>query len=130
MKKSDNFDIKWGESLSLDGWVAVPVALIRYQKNLKISSMEMNVLLNLLMHWWDKDKPPFPSQIAMAERIGVSTRTIQRNLNTLCQKKLITKTPLFSSKNSFKNRNIYNLMPLVIKLNEIHNMKKEENNKK
>jgi len=123
MKKSDNFDIKWGDHLSKDGWVAVPVALIRYQKILKISSMEMNVLLNLLMHWWDKDKPPFPSQIAMAERIGVSTRTIQRNLNTLCQKELITKTSLFLPNGVLKNRNTYNLTPLVIKLNEIHDMK-------
>lgn len=122
MKKSDNFDQKWGEALSSKGWIAVPVMLVTSQKKLNINSMEMNILLHLLMYWWDKDKHPYPSQISMAERIGVSVRTIQRHLETLSNKGLIIKisSPTI---NSFKTRNTYNLTPLVNKLNQIHIMK-------
>ena len=76
--KNQSFVGKWGEQTSDLGWTAVPIALLFLQGKLKISPIEMNVLINLLMHWWKLDQLPYPSQDAIAYRIGVSKRTIQR----------------------------------------------------
>lgn len=120
--KSDNFEQKWGKDLSSRGWIAVPVTLVLSQKKLGVSAMELNLLLNLLLHWWDKDKSPYPSQIAMANRIGVSVRTVQRTLNSLVKKDLISKITIqIGDDLSIKTRNAYNLEPLVKKLNLIIN---------
>lgn len=45
---------KWGEEACCLGWVSVPTVLMFAQSDLKLSSSELNVLLNLLMHWWGK----------------------------------------------------------------------------
>ena len=79
MKKTA-FKDKWGEETSAVGFIPFPSTLIFAQAELKLTPMEVNVLLNLLVHWWEKDKFPYPSQKAIAYRIGVSTRTVQRIL--------------------------------------------------
>ena len=50
---------KWGAA-ALAGFQTVPDLLLKHQKTLKISSAEMVVLLNVLMHWWYRDQMPFP----------------------------------------------------------------------
>lgn len=119
MKKSDNFDLKWGDQISNKGWVAIPTSLFFNQKRLNINSLEMNVLTNLIMHWWDKEKPPYPSQAAIANRIGVSVRTIQRALDELAKKGIIEKQSSSVFNPVFKGRNVYNLEPLVLLLSDI-----------
>ncbi|WP_257223467.1 hypothetical protein [Acinetobacter sp. YH16052] len=54
MKKYSFID-KWGETTSQLGFVSVPTALLFAQADLEINALEMNILLNLLMHWWNKD---------------------------------------------------------------------------
>lgn len=56
---------KWGRGVGRGGntgYVAIPEAFIRGQKRLGLSSTEMMVAINALMHWWYKDKPPFPGE--------------------------------------------------------------------
>ena len=50
---------KWGAA-ALGGFQTVPDLLLRHQNTLKITSAEMVVLLNVLMHWWYRDQMPFP----------------------------------------------------------------------
>jgi DNA-binding MarR family transcriptional regulator len=78
-----------GKVTSQLGFVSVPTALLFAQSDLRINALEMNVLMNLLMHWWDKDQYPYPSQKAIAFRVGVSSRTVQRVLKELEDKELI-----------------------------------------
>ncbi|MDC5277832.1 helix-turn-helix domain-containing protein [Acinetobacter kookii] len=111
--KSDNFDVKWGVETAKHGWVAVPTSLFFAQEKLGLSPLEFNVLLNLIMHWWDKKKLPYPAQAAMSHRIGVSVRTIQRTLDSLVDKKIIEKKPSSIHNPVFKGRNLYDLTPLV-----------------
>lgn len=113
MKKSDNFDEKWGEETAKHGWVAVPTTLFFAQQTLGINALELNVLLNLIMHWWNKEKSPYPSQAAIARRMGVSVRTVQRTLDDLVEKQLIEKQRSSIHNPVFKGRNVYNLKPLV-----------------
>ena len=117
MKKSDNFDEKWGEETAKHGWVAVPTTLFFAQQALGINALELNVLLNLIMHWWNKEKSPYPSQAAIARRMGVSVRTVQRTLDDLVEKQLIEKHRSSIHNPVFKGRNLYDLTPLVHLLN-------------
>lgn len=53
MKKTA-FKDKWGEETSAVGFIPFPSTLIFAQAELKLTPMEVNVLLNLLVHWWEK----------------------------------------------------------------------------
>lgn len=119
MKELNNFREKWGDKTSDYGWVAIPSILFFYQKELDINPTEMNVLTNLLLHWWESDKKPYPSQSSIARRMGVSTRTVQRALDSLDEKKIIAKTRTSIHSPVYKGRNIYDLAPLVKILNSI-----------
>jgi len=81
---------------------------------MKLSSNALNVLLHLFSHWWG-DGLVYPSQVAIAGKMGVSKRTVQRGITELVELGLIgrSKTQLNSK---FKGRNVYDLNPLVKKL--------------
>lgn len=110
---------KWGKDSCVLGFTAVPTMLIFAQNELNISSTELNVLLNLFIHWWDKSDKPFPAQGAIAYRTGLSLKTVQRSLSELEEKGLLIKTPTPRSNSKTKGKNLYNLMPLVEKLNQV-----------
>ncbi|WP_180023074.1 helix-turn-helix domain-containing protein [Acinetobacter sp. YH16044] len=118
MKKYSFID-KWGETTSQLGFVSVPTALLFAQADLEINALEMNILLNLLMHWWNKDQYPYPSQKAIAFRVGVSSRTVQRVLKELEEKGLINREMSSRTHKVFRGRNIYNLEPLIDALNTL-----------
>ena len=110
---------KWGEEACSLGWVSVPTLLLFAQKDLNISASELNVLMNLLMHWWNKSEKPYPSQSAIAFRSGLAPKTVQRALHSLEDKGLINKTSTARSNNITRGRNYYDLTPLVDRLNVI-----------
>jgi predicted transcriptional regulator len=112
MNKS-TFKQKWGEETSSVGFTPFPSTLIFAQAELGLTPIEMNILLNLLVHWWEKDKYPYPSQKAIAYRMGVSSRTVQRVLLDLEEKKIIIRQRTSRENKVYRGRNIYNLEPLV-----------------
>ncbi len=99
---------RFGEAVD-PGFFAVPVVLTLHQVELGLSSEEVNVLLNLLTHWYDPERMPFPSARTIAKRMGVSERTVQRLLLRMCRKELISKTKTLGYRG-------YDLRPLVDKL--------------
>lgn len=111
-------DNKWGKETLKLGFVPIPTSLIFAQKELALSSIEINILLNLLVHWWEKDQYPFPSQQAIAYRVGISTRTVQRTLAGLELKGLIKRKRTSRENEKYKGRNLYDLSPLVTVLEE------------
>jgi predicted transcriptional regulator len=117
-EKSSVID-KWGNRSCSLGWVAIPTLLLFSQKELKITSSEFNVLLNLIVHWWEKSESPFPSQGAIAYRTGLSLKTVQRSLASLEKKKLIIKTATPRSNMVTKGRTMYDLSPLVAELDRV-----------
>lgn len=117
--KNNAFVDKWGDQTSSFGWAAVPIALLFLQGKLKISPIEMNVLINLLMHWWKTEQLPYPSQDSIAYRIGVSKRTIQRAMARLEELKVIKIIANPKGKSVVRGRNSYDLSPLVKMLDEM-----------
>lgn len=79
---------KWGSSLN-EGFLVIPVLLLKRQRELGLDSTEALVLLNLLAAWWETDKRPYPRSTTIAQRMGVTPRTVQRSLEKLEKKGLI-----------------------------------------
>ncbi|MDW9368575.1 MarR family transcriptional regulator [Sinorhizobium meliloti] len=88
----DKFRIseRWGRVADA-GYQALPDVLLFAQSELRLSSEELNVLLNLLAHWWRPKDVVFPRATTIAERMGVSQRTVQRITKSLEGKGFIVK---------------------------------------
>lgn len=116
---------KWRTSLDT-GWTVIPAALIRGLPRLHIGTGELAVLIILIDYWWAPDDPPWPSKKALAERLSVSQKTIQRHLAVLQQEELIV-SEARHRKGGGQTSNRYDLSPLATKLEVIAaDMKKAE----
>lgn len=73
---------KWTPELMTAGWTMVPSVLMEYQRELGISAVQFNILMQLAKYWW-KDAPPFVSKRTIAHAMRVSARTVQRHLTAL-----------------------------------------------
>jgi hypothetical protein len=81
---------KWqGAVTASSGFVAVPVSMLRLQTNLKLTPTDMLVLINLLAHWWDPQRSVFPRTTTVAQRMGVTKRTVQRSMRKLVSRGLM-----------------------------------------
>ena len=65
---------RWGKSLIDAGWVALPSVFLQRQQALGLEPLDVNILLQLADHWWERDNLPFPSKKTLADRIGVKPR--------------------------------------------------------
>ena len=43
---------KWGKPVIEAGFSIVPSVLFKYQDELRLNAVDMNILLQLLDHWW------------------------------------------------------------------------------
>lgn len=116
-KPEAELEAKWGKAALSLGWTPVPTALLFLQGDLGLNAVEMNVLIHLLSHWWKASDSVYPSQDSIAGRIGVSKRTVQRAIDKLELLKIIEvqSTPRSSK---YKGRNIYNLKPIALILEQ------------
>ena len=81
---------KWqGAVTESSGFVAIPVALLRLQTHLNLTATDMVVVANFLAHWWDPERSVFPRSSTIAQRMGVTKRTVQRSTNKMMKKGLI-----------------------------------------
>ena len=90
-----NPQTSWMEILG-SGFVQVPNVLLKYQAKLGLSPIELNILLDILVHWRYQDEPdkmPFPRASTIADRIGRKQRTVQRELKKLQDKQFIRRGP-------------------------------------
>ena len=65
------------------GYTVLPSMLLRGQARLKLTPMQLNVLLQILEPWWSADKLPFLSKETIAQRMRKSPRTVQRVIGQL-----------------------------------------------
>jgi CTP-dependent riboflavin kinase len=68
----------------------LPVRLLRLQGRLGLDCTEMTVLINLLSMWHNTEAPVWKPLGTIAQNMGVSTRTVQRAIAGLEEKKIIT----------------------------------------
>jgi len=104
---------KWGE-LANAGFQLLPDILLKKQKDLGLSSVDMMVLINICMHWWYEDKKPFPHTQRIADHMGVEVRTVQRSLKNLISRELLRKEKV--TVEGGQEQVVYNLSGLIKKL--------------
>ena len=75
------------------------------------------ILLNLNLHWWARDEFPWPRPAIIADRAGVSKRTVERALQRLEKKGFIERLAPERLESGRMVRRI-NLAGLVGKLND------------
>lgn len=82
---------KWGAAVMSHGQCILPSILLRAQARLLVTSTEMIVLLHLIEHWWTADSKVFPSMQTIADRMDMTSKTVQRTIDSLVGKGLINK---------------------------------------
>lgn len=109
---------KWGTDALEQGFTVVPNKLIYAQAKLGIDVTEMTVLLHIMSYWWDPNRFPYPSNLALSTRMNVHERTIQRATKSLRTKGLVRVIRRYRR----QQNNGYDLNPLIAKLKEIELM--------
>ena len=109
---------KWGRKVIARGFTIVPSLLLRAQQRLGLNPTQLAVLLQLIDHWWDAERKPFPSKARLSERLGLSERQVQRYLAELEQAGLIRREQRYA-KHRGKLSNLFDLSGLVEKLKEL-----------
>ncbi len=103
---------KWTLALLQAGWSMIPNVILERQQALELDSVDVNIILHLVRHWWTADKLPFPSKRTIAECIGLDPRTIQRHIAALEKRKLIERKKR-SDKHQGQKSNYYDLRGLI-----------------
>lgn len=83
VKKGSKHEDKWGKVIVANGYTMIPNILIQRQRTLGLTPTHLNILLQLLMYWWEDDNLPHPTKKRLAESMGVSESTVQRNLRQM-----------------------------------------------
>jgi predicted transcriptional regulator len=109
---------KWGKAVMGHGYCIFPSILLQAQSRLGVSAQEMVVLLQLAEHWWDAKSKVFPSKQVIAQRVGLSTKQVQRHIKRLEELKLVVRKERYRSGGS-RTTNEYDLSGLVTKLKAI-----------
>ena len=98
---------KWTPELLEAGWVMIPNVLLERQQALGLSALDVNILLQILRHWWKKDELPFPSKKTIAECIGIKENTVQKRIREMERDGLIKRVPRRDSKHNGQTSNAY-----------------------
>lgn len=111
---------KWGSEVAERGFTQVPNYLLLLNQFLdpevRLTSVELMVLIQLVGTWWDSDDLPFPSMKTLALRSGVSERQVQRTIKHLEDLGVIERV---KRGRGLMTSNAYNMMPLVKLLTHI-----------
>lgn len=106
---------KWGKAVMDLGYCIFPAILLQAQGRLGVSAQEMITLLQLAEHWWKADSKVFPSKDTIAERVGLSTKQVQRHIKALEDLKLVKRNARYKPGRG-RISNEYDLSGLVAKL--------------
>lgn len=109
---------RWGKNVIRAGYTVVPSIILRAQARLHINAVDLAVLLHLLDHWWDNAEMPFPSKQRIADRLDVSTKTVQRAIVKLEKEGLVRRVAR-SNGNGGQASNLYDLQPLIDRIRPI-----------
>jgi len=109
---------KWPAAVMAQGYSSIPSILLWGQARLGLEPDELNVLLQLISHWWNADQDPHPSKETVARRMGKSARMVQRHLTSLETKGFIARITRYKLHQG-QDSNGYDLAGLVAKLEAI-----------
>lgn len=117
-KSAQASEKKWGKAVMKIGFTIIPSLLLRAQQRLGLNCTQLAVLLQLVDYWWDEKRKPYPSKKSLSERLGLSSRTVQRYIAELEQAGLVQRIERRAA-NKGKQSNIYDLSGLVQRLIEL-----------
>jgi predicted transcriptional regulator len=116
-RRSANAD-KWGVKVMEQGFCMIPSLLLRAQRRLHLSPSQLAVLLQIIDHWWDAGRKPYPSKKELSARLGISERQVQRYITDLEEEGLLKREERYGDHGG-RQTNMYDLQGLVDKLAEI-----------
>lgn len=108
-------EAKWGTAVMNLGFSIIPSLLLRAQQRLGLNPTQLAVLLQLCDYWWDEKRKPFPSKDALAQRLGLSSRQVQRHIADLEKADLVKRIERIG-RHGGKLSNTYDLSGLVKRL--------------
>ena len=114
-KKTSSHERIWGKTLLTHGYTGLPSVLIQAQSRLGVTSLQFNILVQLLDYWHDPARAPFPSKQDLADRIGCSAKAIQTNIRALEQQGLVRRVQRKAPAGDWAS-NVYDLSGLVAKV--------------
>jgi DNA-binding transcriptional ArsR family regulator len=117
-KGSKSIAARWGGAVTKMGYCPVPALLLRAQRRLGLNPSQLAVLLQIIEHWWDASRDPYPSKAELSDRLGISERQVQRYIRELEENGLLTRIAYFGESGGREN-NRYDLSGLVKRLAEI-----------
>lgn len=82
---------RWGKDLVSAGWTAIPNVLFECSQQLELKHLDVVIIVHLAGYWWHAGNDPFPTKDTLANKIGVTPRTIQRSIAELEKKGYITR---------------------------------------
>jgi len=74
---------RWGKQLTEAGWTAIPSVLLSHQHRLGLDPLNLNIILQIIKHWWEPGNPPFPSKTSIAKAIGIDVSTVRKRLRAM-----------------------------------------------
>jgi predicted transcriptional regulator len=106
---------KWSPQVMKFGYTPLPNLLLKAQGKLKITPMQFNVLVQVVEHWWEAERDPYPAKDTIARRMNKSPRQVQRYLTQLEDAGMIKRIARYSGKKAQIN-NAYSFDGLIKKL--------------
>jgi predicted transcriptional regulator len=117
-KKSRSIAARWGDDVAKMGYCPVPSLLLRAQRRLGLNPSQLAVLLQIVEHWWDASRAPYPSKAELSDRLGIGERQIQRYIKEMEEAGLLRRVAHYGD-NGGRENNRYDLSGLVKRLAEI-----------
>ncbi len=74
---------KWTAQVIAHGYTPLPSLLLKAQAKLKLTPVQLNVLLHVIEPWWDADRLPWIAKDTIAQRMRKTPRSIQRVITQL-----------------------------------------------
>src|SRR5258708_3593457 len=105
---------KWGDECLDAGFQILPDVLLKCQRFMDLEPIDVVILLNITMQWWEFDKLPYPRPSTLAKRMDVSTRTVERRIAKLQKQGLLVRRPSEEAEGKTVRR--YDLSGLVTEL--------------
>lgn len=110
--RARGFEEKWGPMAGKVGFTMIPTTLLRGAARLQLDPPKFAIVLQLLEHWWERDRDPYPSKETIATRVKLSPRQVQRHIAMLEKEGLVQRLERRAPGRG-KTSNAYDLSGLV-----------------
>ncbi len=134
--KIKQLEKRWTKELLEPGWTALPSIILEKQDALGLDTVDINIILQLVRHWWFSENLPYPSKKTIAKCIGKSPNTVQRHIAAMEKSGFIKRIDRYDV-NSGRQSNIYDLGGLIkeatrfaVEASSLSKKQKEEKNER